>query len=151
MLSSATQRGLASRCRELNFAGYLVKPVAQSDLLEAISALVGYPASAHESASPWTGAAQKRSQRSLRILLAEDNLINQRVTARMLEKRGHKVMIAADGRQAVSAYEREPLDMILMDAQMPEMNGLEATAAIREKEQKTGKHIPIIAMTARAR
>lgn len=87
---------------------------------------------------------------SLRILLAEDNPVNQRVAVRILEKLGHQVAVAGNGREALAALERQAFDIILMDVQMPEMNGLEATAAIRGQEKSSGRHIPIIAMTAGA-
>jgi CheY-like chemotaxis protein len=86
----------------------------------------------------------------LRILLAEDNEVNQRLASRILEKRGHQVRVAANGREALAALDREPFDVILMDLEMPEMGGLAATAAIRERELATGGHVPIIAMTAHA-
>jgi two-component system, sensor histidine kinase and response regulator len=86
----------------------------------------------------------------LRILLAEDNLVNQRLAVGLLEKRGHTVVIAADGNQALAALEREPFDLMFMDVQMPEMGGFEATVRIRAREKETGKHLPIIAMTAYA-
>jgi two-component system sensor histidine kinase/response regulator len=88
--------------------------------------------------------------RTLHILLAEDNEVNTRLAVRLLEKRGHRVVTTSDGREAVVAYEQQPFDVILMDVQMPQMNGFEATAAIREKEQRTHRRTPIIAMTARA-
>ena len=87
---------------------------------------------------------------ALRLLLAEDNAVNQRLATRLLEKRGHTVTVAANGRQAVDVLEREPFDLVLMDVQMPEMDGFEATAAIRCREQVHGGHIPIVAMTAHA-
>jgi CheY-like chemotaxis protein len=87
---------------------------------------------------------------SRRILLAEDNPINQVVAMRMVEKRGHRVTVAANGREAVVAVGREPFDLVLMDVQMPEMDGFEATARIREAEEGTGRHLPIFAMTAHA-
>jgi CheY-like chemotaxis protein len=86
----------------------------------------------------------------LRVLVAEDNLVNQTVAARLLEKRGHVVTVVGDGRLAVAAHANGDFDVILMDVQMPEMDGFEATAAIREHERTTGGHIPIIAMTAHA-
>jgi CheY-like chemotaxis protein/HPt (histidine-containing phosphotransfer) domain-containing protein len=89
-------------------------------------------------------------ERRLHVLLAEDNTVNQRLAASLLERRGHRVTIAANGREALSALERLPIDVILMDVQMPEMGGFEATAAIREAERATGEHVPIIAMTAHA-
>jgi two-component system sensor histidine kinase/response regulator len=87
---------------------------------------------------------------SLRILLAEDNLVNQRLATRLLEKRGHSVVVASNGLEAVASFERDRPDLILMDVQMPEMDGLEATAAIRAEEKSTGNHVPIVALTAHA-
>jgi CheY-like chemotaxis protein len=89
-------------------------------------------------------------RRALRILLAEDNLVNQMLASRLLEKHGHIVVIAADGRQALERLETESFDLVLMDVQMPEMDGFEATEAIRKKEGATGRHLPIVAMTAHA-
>ncbi|MGH9356750.1 MAG: response regulator, partial [Terriglobia bacterium] len=86
----------------------------------------------------------------LRILVAEDNAINQRLAQRLLEKRGHSVVIADNGREALAAIDKRPFDLVLMDVQMPEMGGLEATAAIRNREKTTGEHLPIVAITARA-
>jgi len=94
--------------------------------------------------------SEDKSRRSLRILLAEDNAINQKLAVRILEKRGHRVVVAGNGKEAVEALEREQFDLVLMDVQMPEMNGLEATAAIRKREQASTDHIPIVAMTAHA-
>ena len=88
--------------------------------------------------------------RPLRVLLAEDNPVNQVVAIRLLEKRGHSVAVAGNGREALDATEQRIFDVVLMDLEMPEMSGLEATAAIRRREQRTGTHIPIIAMTAHA-
>ena len=86
----------------------------------------------------------------MRILLVEDNKVNQRVAVRMLEKNGHLVVVAGTGYEALAALEREDFDLVLMDVQMPEMGGLEATVAIREREKSTGDHLPIVAMTAGA-
>ncbi|MBV9122029.1 MAG: response regulator, partial [Planctomycetes bacterium] len=90
------------------------------------------------------------SQRSLRILLAEDNVINQKLVVLLLRKQGHVVAVAGDGREALEVLEQQPFDLVLMDMQMPEMDGIEATAIIREKEKETGRHLPIIALTAHA-
>ena len=87
---------------------------------------------------------------SLRVLLAEDNLVNQRLATRLLEKRGHHVAVAGNGQEALAALEREDFDLVLMDVQMPEMDGFEATAAIRQKENMNGRHLPIVALTAHA-
>jgi two-component system, sensor histidine kinase and response regulator len=86
--------------------------------------------------------------RPLRVLLAEDNVVNQRLAARLMEKRGHTVVVVSTGREALSALTQEPFDVVLMDVQMPDMDGLEATTAIRRWEQETRIHVPIIAMTA---
>jgi CheY-like chemotaxis protein len=102
--------------------------------------------------SPASSSTQPEPQSELpiRILLAEDNPVNQKVAIRMLQKRGYSVEIAATGRHALEAFQTHPFDILLMDVQMPEMDGLEATKAIREIEAATGKHIPIIALTAHA-
>ena len=90
------------------------------------------------------------ANRQLRILLAEDNVVNQKVALLLLKQQGHSVVVASDGAQAVTAFEREPFDLILMDVQMPELNGYAASRAIRAREQGTADHIPIIALTAHA-
>jgi signal transduction histidine kinase/DNA-binding response OmpR family regulator len=150
MLSSAGQSGDAARCRELGIAAYLTKPVKQSDLFNAILGALGAPTTSLDQIRK--APAIKRQQQNNRhsILLAEDHAVNQQLAIRLLEKEGYQVVVAGNGQQAIAAYERQPFDLILMDIQMPEMNGYEATAAIREKEKVTGTHIPIIAMTAHA-
>jgi Signal transduction histidine kinase len=150
MLTSATQHGMAARCRQLGFAGYLTKPISQSDLLDAISAFVGHSQQALEAMCADPEIAVNPQRRNARILVAEDNEVNQMLATRVLEKRGYQVVIAVNGKQALAAYEREAFDLILMDVQMPEMNGLEATTIIRRREEGTTEHMPIIAMTARA-
>ena len=150
MLTSSGQPGDLGRCRELGIAAHLLKPVPQGELLEAVvRALHLSPAPARR-ASTAGGRRSNEKWSSLRILLAEDNRVNQRLAVGLLEKRGHAVVVAADGKQALAALEREPFDLMFMDVQMPEMGGFEATARIRDQEQKTGKHLPIIAMTAHA-
>jgi two-component system, sensor histidine kinase and response regulator len=94
--------------------------------------------------------AAAKTPRRLRVLLAEDNAVNQKIATRVLEKHGHEVTVAADGRQALAALDRASFDVALMDVQMPEMDGFESTAAIRDLERQTGNHLPIIAMTAHA-
>jgi CheY-like chemotaxis protein len=92
----------------------------------------------------------RESGESLKVLLAEDNAVNQRLAVRLLEKRGHRVVVAANGREALEALEKDRFDLVLMDVQMPEMDGMEATAAIRKKESKSGAHQWVIALTAHA-
>ncbi|MGB7848087.1 MAG: response regulator [Candidatus Acidiferrum sp.] len=150
MLSSAGQRGDAMRCRELGIAAYLTKPVQQSELLEAILTALGTPSAGVRPPAPITRHSLRESQTQLRILLTEDNAVNQMVAVRLLEKYGHTVKLAENGKRALAMLEEQSFDALLMDIQMPEMNGWEATQAIREKEKTTGKHIPIIAMTAHA-
>ena len=149
MLSSAGQTENSVRCQELGIARYLIKPVKQSDLRETILRVLseqGEPGRA----SQVTTAQSAEPQRSRRILLAEDGLVNQQVARELLEARGHRVLVVNSGREAVEAFERDFFDLILMDVQMPEMDGFEATAAIRKKEQTTGHHMHIVAMTAHA-
>ena len=149
MLTSAGQSGDAARCRELGISAYLMKPVRQAELLKAIcTALRPAP---EESVAPLvTRHSVREDQRKLRVLLAEDNAVNQKIATRMLEKRGYQVTVVETGLQAVEASAREEFDVILMDVQMPEMDGYGATAAIRAREYGTGKHVRIIAMTAHA-
>jgi two-component system sensor histidine kinase/response regulator len=149
MLTSAGHLGDAERCRKLGIAGYLVKPVRQSELLDAICHLLGGEKE-KESVALVTRRSLNDAKKSARILLAEDNAVNRTLAIRLLEKRGYMVTVAANGREALAALEKEDFDTILMDIQMPEMDGFEATVKIREKEKSTGKHVPIIAMTAHA-
>jgi PAS domain S-box-containing protein len=148
MLTSAGQRGDAARCRELGIAAYLIKPIAQSQLLDAILSVLGTKAQPAEEPRLVTRHSLREGRPRLRVLLAEDNAVNQKLASRLMEKRGHTVVVASNGRQALEAMEKLRFDVVLMDVQMPEMDGFEATAAIRARESGTGTHIPIIAMTA---
>jgi two-component system sensor histidine kinase/response regulator len=150
MLSSAGQRGDAKRCRELGVAAYLTKPVRQSELMDTILTALGTRAKTEPRPALVTRHTLRESQNRLRVLLAEDNAVNQLVALRLLERFGHTVTVAANGKKALEAWEKGGFDAILMDVQMPEMDGWEATQAIREKERSTGLHVPIIAMTAHA-
>jgi two-component system sensor histidine kinase/response regulator len=150
MLTSAGFRGDAARCRELGIKGYLTKPNKRSELLEAIKAVLGPQTGTETSPSVVTVHSLRENRSRLRILLAEDNRVNRALAVRLLEKRGHEVAVAGNGKAALEALQAQEFDVILMDVQMPEMDGLQATAAIREGEIKNGKHIPIIAMTAHA-
>jgi len=150
MLTSGGFRGDAARCRELGIQGYLTKPIKRSDLLEAINVVLGSQTGAQGSPSLVTVHSLRESRGRLRILLAEDNRVNQVLAVRLLEKRGHEVAVAGNGEEALEALDKQAFDLVLMDIQMPEMDGLQATAAIRKGEMKSGKHIPIVAMTAHA-
>jgi CheY-like chemotaxis protein len=150
MLTSVGQRGDAARCRELGIAAYLVKPIVQSQLLDAILNVLGTKAEQAHPAPLVTRHSLREGHRSLRVLLAEDNAVNQVLASRLLEKQGHTVVVAGDGRKALEALEKQKFDLVVMDVSMPEMDGFEAAAAIRAKEGRTGSHIPIIAMTAHA-
>jgi signal transduction histidine kinase/DNA-binding response OmpR family regulator/HPt (histidine-containing phosphotransfer) domain-containing protein len=152
MLTSADRKADSSRCKSLRIAAYLVKPVKADELQIAILAALGgairdksLPKSVERPADS-TGTRP----RSLRILLAEDNPVNQRVALYILQKAGHSTLPVGNGKLALDAIKRETFDVALMDVQMPEMDGLEATAAIRASEANTGRHLPIIAMTAHA-
>jgi signal transduction histidine kinase/CheY-like chemotaxis protein len=150
LLTLATERGIAARCRQLGVYGYLTKPISQAGLMESLSAFAGHSPQALASTRLETEIVVNPQPRHTRILVAEDNPVNQRLAIRMLEKRGYQVAIAGNGREALAAYENQSFDLILMDVQMPELNGLEATAIIRQREAGTTRHMPIIAMTARA-
>jgi len=159
MLTSGEHLGDLARCRELGVAAFLTKPVRRAELRAAIvhaisdqsrgmvhgQGEVGNPAVITERSVKKTAAGSGAT-----ILLAEDNVVNQRVARAILEKAGHSIVIAGTGRKAVELWEEQPFDLILMDVQMPDMDGFEATGAIREKEKQGGGHIPIIAMTAHA-
>ena len=149
MLTSAGHLGDAARCRELDISAYIVKPIRQTELLDGICQVLNKVPTKKYMPLVTRHTLQEDKHRS-RVLLAEDNAVNQTLAVRLLEKRGYSVIIAGNGREAVEAFENNQLDVVLMDIQMPEMNGFEATAAIRAKEKLTGGHIPIIALTAHA-
>jgi signal transduction histidine kinase/CheY-like chemotaxis protein/ligand-binding sensor domain-containing protein len=152
MLTSASLSGDPARCRELGLSAHLAKPVSPSELRQLICGVLGRQTEAPPAAAPASqdSPGRRRAAASRKILLAEDNLVNQKVAVRMLEKRGHRVTLATNGREAVAAWRREPFDLILMDVQMPEMDGFEATAMIRQAETAAGGHVPIYALTAHA-
>jgi two-component system sensor histidine kinase/response regulator len=149
MLTSGGQRGDGARCKKLGIAAYLIKPVLQADLLDALLRVLG-SRDDDAPAQVSTRHTPRQSRPPLRILLAEDNPVNQKLASRLLENEGHQVVVASDGAQALDTWEKQSFDLVLMDAQMPVMDGFEATAAIRRLEQNTLAHIPIIAMTAHA-
>ena len=149
MLSSSTHIDDAHKCRDLGIWRYLVKPVFQHELLQTILEASQIARPRMPVASPGLTSAHGAGP-ALRILLAEDNPVNQKVTVRVLERKGHIVVVAPNGREAVTFASQQRFDLILMDIQMPEMDGYEATAAIREMERTTGVHTPIVAMTGHA-
>jgi PAS domain S-box-containing protein len=154
MLTSAGHRGDGNRCQQLGVAAYLLKPIRQSELREAISRVLGARVKNGPvfSITPGTLDDVANAAISLRILVAEDNRVNQLLATRLLEKRGHRVDITSNGRDALEAIGKESYDLVFMDVQMPEMDGLEATALLREKEKRDGKgaHQPVVALTAHA-
>jgi PAS domain S-box-containing protein len=150
MLTSGGQRGDAARCRQLGVAAYLTKPIGQSELFAAIRLALGGNVDETSGAGLITRHSLQDRKRNLRILLAEDNLVNRTVAVRLLEKHGYRVDIACDGREALAKVNRGHFDLVLMDVQMPVVDGFQAAAAIREQEKTTGGHIPIIAITAHA-
>jgi CheY-like chemotaxis protein len=148
MLTSADQLGDAALCRRVGISAYLVKPVRPAELRNVISASLNLRPT--ETARTVKETEPPAEPRSLRVLVAEDNKVNQRLAFRLLEKRGCEVTLAEDGRAALAALEQAQFDLVLMDVQMPEMDGFEATKMIRLKELQTGKHMPILAVTAHA-
>ncbi|HID76413.1 MAG TPA: response regulator, partial [Planctomycetaceae bacterium] len=153
MLGAGELARQVAQCEELDIWAYLRKPVKQSDLFDAIMVALGAQPQpeprATETSEP---AAREPSEpaRALRVLLAEDSLMNQKLAVALLGRHGHAVTVTVNGRQAVAAAQAIEFDVVLMDVQMPEMDGYEATAAIRRAERRSGKHLPIIAMTAHA-
>jgi two-component system, sensor histidine kinase and response regulator len=152
MLTSAGHRGDAARCKDLGIAAYLLKPIRRLELREAIARVLGgteqgisVPVIARDLPQRAGEAAE-----TLRVLVAQDNVVNQRLIARLLEKWGHQVAMVANGREALSALDRERYDLVLMDIQMPEMDSMEATRIIRDKEKLGGVHQAVIALTAHA-
>jgi len=149
-LTAAQQAEFSPRCRELDVAEILVKPVSPQELLRAVrrilSRRVVSPAHQHLASFP----QPHREGSGLRILVAEDNAVNRRLVVALLERMGHIPTIVENGRDAVTAVENRDFDLVLMDVQMPEIDGLEATLAIRSAEIRRGQHTPIIAMTAHA-
>ncbi|HOS93467.1 MAG TPA: response regulator, partial [Armatimonadota bacterium] len=128
------------------------EPVPQSELLEAVRMVLARRGDEATGRDPVTRHTVRQARRQLRVLVAEDHPVNQRLITRLLEKAGHVVTVASDGREAIGAYAPGRFDLVLMDVQMPEMDGLEATAVIREAEQASGigQRVPVIALTAHA-
>jgi two-component system, sensor histidine kinase and response regulator len=153
MLSADRHLIDAGRCHDLGVNAFLTKPIGQSELLDAILSVLGVSVAEERLIEVSAPVQQKPKGRRLNILLAEDNPVNQKLAVRLLEKAGHRVIVAGTGKEALAKWEKAgspAFDVILMDIQMPEMDGMEATAAIRADEKSSGRHIPIIAMTAHA-
>jgi CheY-like chemotaxis protein/anti-sigma regulatory factor (Ser/Thr protein kinase) len=149
MLTSCDQLSSIARCRTLGVSTYLIKPIRPAELQEIIRIGLGSQmAPPVSSAEPVRMEDHAETGRALRILVAEDNVINQKLAMALLKKMGHQVSVAVNGVEALKQWQQERFDMIFMDVQMPEMDGGEATVKIRDHEKKTGEHIPIIAMTA---
>jgi two-component system sensor histidine kinase/response regulator len=148
LLTSATSGADASRAGTWSVAASLLKPVKESELLDAVAAALSEtpaaPAEPVEIRTPEAGG------RPLRILLAEDNPVNRKLAVRLLEKRGYSVCVANDGREALALLDRERVDLVLMDMQMPNLDGFQAAAAIRASHDENVRRLPIIAMTAHA-
>ena len=149
MLTSGDRPGDIARCEQLGVSAYLLKPVKQSELFDAIVMALGITAVEDEVPETLVGEPCARVG-TLQVLLAEDSLVNQKLAVGILERRGHTVFVANDGHEALAALATQPFDVVLMDVQMPELDGIEATAAIRAQEKETGAHVPIVAMTAHA-
>jgi CheY-like chemotaxis protein len=153
MLTSGEQRGDVARCHELGVSAYLTKPVRRAELRTSMMTALASVSGRNLEAKPSPQQAGNRKAHGgsdLNILLVEDNPVNQRLAVRILEREGYHVVVAGNGREAVARWGTRSFDAILMDIQMPEMDGIQATSAIREAEKRTGAHIPIIAMTAHA-
>jgi two-component system, sensor histidine kinase and response regulator len=149
MLTSAGQPGEAARCNELGISAYLLKPLLKADLLAALLRVLGH--GGQETAPALvTRHTLRESSQKLHVLVAEDNRVNQTLMVRVLQKMGHSSVVASNGREALSLASSEKFDVVFMDVQMPEMDGLAATVAIRKAEKSRGSHLPIFAMTAHA-
>jgi len=150
MLTSGGQLGDAAQCREIGVNAFLTKPVKQSDLLNAIMIALGSTQPKIKELQQVARHSLRENRKSLQILLTEDNVVNQKLAISILKKKGHEVTVANNGLEAIQLMSTRSFDLLLMDVQMPEMDGFEATAIIREREKSRGGHVPIVAMTAHA-
>jgi two-component system sensor histidine kinase/response regulator len=150
ILTSGGERGDAARCQTLGVAAYLSKPFDRLELRDVLlHVLARGPATLGKRALVTRHTVREETQ-SLSLLVAEDNTVNQRLIARLLEKRGHTVVLVRNGREALEAMDKQSFDIVLMDVQMPELDGFETTRLIRKREEASGVHLPIIALTAHA-
>jgi two-component system sensor histidine kinase/response regulator len=151
LISSSGQSRDSARARAVGVGNYLTKPIEPDALQLVIRHLVRDEPESRPAAVPAVANRPAPSANApIRVLLAEDNIVNQRVAAGMMRRQGHEVTIASNGRDALTALEHGTFDIVLMDVQMPEMGGFEATAMIRRQEAERGGHMPIVAMTAHA-
>ena len=150
LLTSASKNGMPGRMEAFGIDACLIKPVTQSTLLETMLLVLGTAASDEETRERQAAESKSPPDKPLRILLAEDNKVNQSLGVRLLQKRGHSVVVASNGKEAVALYQSQSFDLVFMDVEMPVMGGYEATAEIRKIEESTHRRTPIIAMTARA-
>jgi two-component system sensor histidine kinase/response regulator len=150
LLSSGMVQNGSDRARELGISGQLLKPIKQSELFNAVYRAMSNVAKSVQQGSVADAAMEAPVGESLSILVAEDNVINQLLAQRLLEKAGHRVQIVRTGLEVLKVIKEGLFDLILMDIQMPEMDGLEAAKSIRKAEEGTGRHLPIVALTAHA-
>ena len=150
VLTTTASETELTRYEALGVGPHLYKPVTQSDLFDAVMIALNPASPQTRPSDQVTAAPQEKPARSLRVLLAEDNVVNQMLAVRILEKRGHSVMVAENGEETLGKFETSLVDLVVMDVQMPVMGGCEATVKIREMERETGLHVPVVAMTAHA-
>jgi CheY-like chemotaxis protein len=150
MLTSDRRPGDSARCRALGVTQHLIKPIKHDELRRAVLAVIDLREGRTAIASSGLDAPAATARRRLRVLVAEDNAVNQRLASAMLARLGHDAVVVGDGAQAVAAVARQGFDAVLKEVQMPTLSGFDATAAIRAAERGTSVRVPIVAMTAHA-